>query len=731
MTNKNLLIGYGETLVSPVTLKHGGGDKRYPYEFQAIRPRLSTLIDAAADQVGTANPATVPHGEAVVEVTLHPAFLAKSYFPRQLLNEFDLRHVGSKGRFIRPQVSLRKDPPEGGESAPVLFVAGTQSSLRALEGGLWSERLPAAFRDDYRKIEDFQVSGAAGKIRQIGDGKADEHVDLEVVLHAGTHQSYVLDGFVSWASQCGAEVLIDKAIYVPMLTFVPVRIARSQIDALAEYSFVRVVRRIAPLRVHRPVVVRAATVEQTVSVPSEAAINSDMSVALFDGGIGHDRLQKWVDEYTWPDTKGTTAKLLMHGNAVTSTVLFGEASSSEGELPRPYAKVRHYRVIGKANGGDPDLFDVLHKIDWVLVNDQPQFANLSLGPCLPIDDDDVHVWTTLLDHRLSNGRTFATVAVGNDGDDADPAMCRVQPPSDMVNAIGVGAANSSGNTWDRAAYSCIGPGRSPGLMKPDGVAFGGSASEPFHVYDPGQEEVIGVEGTSFAAPHVLRAAIGVAASLEAPLSSTALRALLIHRAEQHPTSGGRQVGWGRFETDPARLIRCADNEAMVIYQGVINPGQPVRAKIPFPDIPFNGKVTVQATFAFTTPTDPAHSLNYTKAGLTVVFRPVEAAKKTLPFFNQDSFDSEDDLRRDAQKWEACLSRMRRFNPSTLKDPVFDIEYLTREEGRAMPAKDQVPLPYVLVVTLSVAGTPEVYNSVLQKYKTLQPVKLATQVHIRT
>lgn len=729
MANKNILIGYGETLVSPVTLAKGGGTKRYPYEFSTIKSKLSKKIQRVVEEVKAAAPATIPNGEAVVEMTLHPAFLAKSYFPKQLLSEFNLRHVGSKGRFVHPERSLRKDAPEEGEAAPVLFVAGARASFEALNSGLSRQGLSKVFQDDYRKIEDFQIFSPEHRIKWINDVSDD--LDLEVVLHAGTHQKYILDGFISWAIECDAEVFVDKAIYVPMLTFVPVSVSRENLEKLAQFSFIRAIRSIAPLRVHRPVVVRAAKIDVDVGLPSEPALNSDISVAVFDGGIGHANLLPWVDEYTWEDTKDTTGKLLMHGNAVTSTILFGESTNVEGRLPRPYARVRHYRVIGRQDGRDPDLFDVLHKIDWVLRNDPPDFINLSLGPCIPIDDDDVHVWTTLLDHRLSNGLTFATVAVGNDGEDPDPIMSRVQPPSDMVNAMGIGAANSQGSAWARANYSCIGPGRSPGLMKPDGLAFGGSEEEPFHVYSPGEGGVIGLEGTSFAAPLVLRAAIGVSASLDAPLSATALKALMVHRAEAHETAGGRETGWGRFETDPGNLIVCLDNEAMVIYQGVINPGQPIRAKIPFPDLQLKGKVTIRATFSFSAPTDPAHSLNYTKAGLSVIFRPVGNTKRTVSFFNQDNFDSESDLRRDAQKWEACLSRERRFNPSTLREPVFDVEYLTREEGKAMHSKDQQPLPYVLIVTVSVDKTPGVYNNVLQKYKTLQPVKLATQVQIKT
>ena len=32
----------------------------------------------------------------------------------------------------------------------------------------------------------------------------------------------------------------------------------------------------------------------------------------------------------------------------------------------------------------------------------------------PIDDHDVHAWTAVLDEYLSDGRSLATLAVGND-----------------------------------------------------------------------------------------------------------------------------------------------------------------------------------------------------------------------------------------------------------------------------------------------------------------------------
>ena len=64
--------------------------------------------------------------------------------------------------------------------------------------------------------------------------------------------------------------------------------------------------------------------------------------------------------------------------------------------------------------------DVLERIlNHLDANPTYEFINISLGPRLPIEDDDVTEWTAALDERFAAGRAVATVATGNDGD-ADP-----------------------------------------------------------------------------------------------------------------------------------------------------------------------------------------------------------------------------------------------------------------------------------------------------------------------
>src|SRR3546814_18932106 len=95
-----------------------------------------------------------------------------------------------------------------------------------------------------------------------------------------------------------------------------------------------------------------------------------------------------------------------------------------------------------------------------------------------LDDDDVNRWTSTLDNQFSDGITVATVACGNNGlSSAQHKLNRVQVPSDGVNILGVGAADRPDERWGRGPYSAVGPGRSPGSVKPDFLAFGGRSEE--------------------------------------------------------------------------------------------------------------------------------------------------------------------------------------------------------------------------------------------------------------
>src|SRR3546814_12801607 len=114
------------------------------------------------------------------------------------------------------------------------------------------------------------------------------------------------------------------------------------------------------------------------------------------------------------------------------------------------------------------------------------------------------------------------------------------------------------------------------------------------------------------------------------------------------------------------------------------------------------------TTLFRSQTDPEHAVNYTRAGLTIYLRPKKSSKKTMSFFSASKmYTSELEARTDEQKWETTLKQEHRFNAETLDDPLFDITYGAREDGKSVDNSSLPPLPYEMVITLIAEKPPGV------------------------
>lgn len=723
MEDLNLLIGNGESLVGEVTLSRGPSTKAYPYSIEKARERLGPRLQRLAQDVATIPDPARPGGQGVGMFTVHPAFLAKTHLPDRVLRRAKLRAVGSRLVMIQPEHDARAKRPEGPQPAAELYVSGTEKAFAALHQMLLDLRLPRANQNELRRIETLgllQSGERIGHITQAGDELA-----LEVGLHTDLGVP-VLESFAEWVRLCEGQTRLDKKVVCRGLAFLPVLLPRAQLERLAQFSLLRVLRSQPSLRAWR----RGATVLiEPSNLPDTPPLAENLTTAIFDGGLAHDEFAPWVTEHVAPGLEAAHADDLAHGTAVTSAFLFGGVSQPNEPAGIPYTRVDHHRVVGRNDTDWYILNDVLNRIKDALQARSYDFVNLSLGPEVEVDDGHIHPWTSTLDEILSNGKTLAVVAAGNVPEHA-PGQTLLQPPADAVNALTVGTANDGGLLWDRATNSCHGPGRSPGLVKPDGLAYSGTEHAPLYVPAGGGGHYPLTGFTSFGGPLVLRLAAGLRAVTDFSLEPTAPRALLIHHAERGPQHDWRHVGWGRFPERLESLLVSPDAAATVIYQGAISPGKPLRARIPLPDGLTTGQVMIRATFCFTTEVDPAHPINYTRAGLTIVFRPRIAEKRSLPFFSSGNlYASELDLRTDAHKWETVLSRHQQFDVLDLSDPIFDIEYLTRERGLPIKLKDRQPLPYVLVVTVSTDQNVPIYNKVLQKYPTLTPVRLRERVRL--
>ncbi|PJZ28393.1 S8 family peptidase [Leptospira kmetyi] len=725
MNTKNLLLGHGETLTYDISKSGKPNNKNHPYKFEDVQSNLVSDTKIIISKINDLQFNAKPNGKSVIKVILHPAYLAKSYYPSDLLNQFSLSDIGSKSIAIVPRKQIAKKKTDK-IIAPCLFVSGKEQDFKDLLETLESVDGEQKIVNEFIKLETLEYYNPLEKIKTAQTWRVDNKV--EVVIHQPENENNIIELFYEYAQANNVKMDMDKRVKTKGLVFIPAICDEKGAAKLSEFTYLRALRVMPYLRTSKPIIRHISSSPTPIKFPQSDAINTDLKVAVFDGGIGNNKIDRWCTETIFQSAK-TDPEYLIHGSEVTSTILFGNLANKQIQLPTPYCKVDHFRVIDSENDSDPDLYDVLKRISDILDKDKYQYVNLSLGPKIPIEDDEVNVWTSKLESYLSSGETLLTVAVGNDGELGD--QNRIQPPADLVNGLSVGAADRSSEKWKRASYSCVGPGRSPGLVKPDAIAFGGSELEPFLVYSPINNTVIGTAGTSFASPLTLRTAIGIHTFLDYPLTPLTVKALLIHRIE--PSNDPRsEIGWGRINTNIDKFLQCEDNEATVIYQGVLSPTKYAIVPIAFPQTELKGSVFITATFCFSSDYDPEHPHNYTKSGLTITFVPKGNIKnKTKTFFNlKNHFSTEDELRADSHKWETTLHHEQRFKKDTLSDPFFKIDYQSREKGAPQVSKLREELKYSLIVTIKVKDTPEVYNAILQRYQTLVPIKLKQSVQIK-
>lgn len=747
MANRNFLLGKGERLAEAIRIGSPPVNKSYPYTFQEAKTRLGPMVNDTVDQIQRLPAEACPDDLAVASITLNPEFIAKTYFPSQLLTNVGLETVGSRAKMIKPE-------KRSGERTPTetvtteLFVKGKRSSFNK-----WADMFENLSQSDpgadqivvIEKVSFLQPSeklkiDKASKIKNV----------FEVVMHLDEEsaQNRHLNQFKDYLKRKDLNPDFERKFYAGGLCFLEIEAPPKLQEYIAQYSLVRVVRTMPGLRLLKPAI-RTGGVDKSMKVklPEVDALDLATQVAIFDGGIPNNHpILQWATSY---DTKGVGVahpELLEHGVGVTSAFLFGHIDP-KSPLKQPYAYVDHYRVLDAVPGSNPyELYEVLERIQDVLETTNYDFINLSLGPRLPISDDEVHAWTAVLDDYLSKRQTLATIAVGNDGEgDSSIQANRVQVPADCVNALGIGACDVPDDNWQRASYSSVGPGRSPGITKPDLVDFGGSIHRPFLTIDSiDGDKIIPTGGTSFSAPTVMRLGAGVKAHFGNLLNTLAIRTLLVHCSEASEIQK-EEIGFGRVARTLDDIVLCNDGVVRVVFQGRISASKFIRVPIPMPLTELKGKVLIKATLCYTTAVDPHHPENYTRSGLEVSFRPhkdkfttdkktgrqsVNPSTKTFFGTLSKEYQTEIELRRDALKWENCMHAPKTFLGKSLKEPVFDIHYNARVEGQKDGRTQEIE--YALVITVESLKTPDIYDQVVRRYATqLEPLKPIIDIPVRT
>ena len=724
--------------------------KKRPYTYAVAKQRLIGKFNSVVELGGELPSILCPGNNIVTKVVLHPSYLAKSYFPESLFSNYNLKNLGSKEVYISPEKRVGKGQ-EGEDKLPssMFFVSGSKNDFFRLYEDINNDEFNEDCRDDLAKLEDIEMFSSEDKISRsnvvLEDTKINSHeLCYEVVLHASKMDEGILESFYSYIKSLNGMIYRDKTRSIKSLTFCFIKINQSMIKSLAEFVFVRVVRPVPELDISNRM--NSEQLEHYVEVNQNSFGDAPVSskVAIFDGGLhSNDLRSNNIRYFNLTRTDHDLSDNYLHGSLVTSAVVYGDNLSVNKDV----IPVDHFKIYSCDDNADICLVDVLDRITSVLKSNSYKFVNLSIGPKIPCPDDEPNLWTSTLDEIASKGNMLIVVAVGNEGIYLNTDLkefARIQPPADMLNGLSIGAANSRTDKWNRATYSCVGPGRSPGFVKPDALFFGGDNEEKLQLTSLSCGKTHEVIGTSFAAPLVTRLAALIDLKTNGTLDVATIRALIIHSTGKNKLDRAH-CGWGRISEDVDKLLYCENNKVTVVYQGDLKTASGVRASLPFPKNigGYKGMVSIDATVCFYTDVDQQHTVSYTRAGLEIAFRPdfdrvvgkaSEAKTRTL-FSQKKIYGSEHQLRKDSHKWETCYKVHDRISSDGLNQPMFDIRYLTRDEGHSRLAKDMrnlSPLHFSLVVTVSLdkeISNYSLYDTILNEYNLLTPIELLVGANV--
>jgi len=495
-----------------------------------------------------------------------------------------------------------------------------------------------------------------------------------------------------------------------------------------------------------------------------------VTVGMFDGGvdISHPAINICTYEESLTPEK-PNKKFVSHGTAVASALAYGPLSANDKVAHAPRVGIHSFRVFPiPPMKWDADLNYVIDKIESIVPQSDLKFYNLSIGPNYPIDDDDIGRFTYALDQLALKHKVVFFIAVGNSGEAQHP-YCRIQPASDMVNGVGVGALThhlNSDGTWEkrRAAYSCTGPGRNGALRKPDLSAFGGSAEHPFLVFSNESPTILsGTNGTSFSCPSVTGIAGALYHSQTGILNPLAIRAMVIHTAKQlnEPQT---HVGNGEALNSVDEILACEKNKVTIVYQDEIQFGQYNRLPILIPnDLPDKNRIKINWTIAYLPSINPNSPDEYTAEQLGVVFRPNDKKFSFSPpkdsgeklkqlHISEDAIEiatlfskgykqsklpatkntkpkylTEQDLRNEGKWQDTVILGQGNTLSQNLSNPSLTLHFENRYGINRVEKQDS--LNFACIITIEAKKTFDLYKKIRQEYRELLPLRVRDRIRV--
>ncbi len=760
------LLTKGELLGG--TAKRSGrlpGEKFHPASIDDAHRALAPLaveMGAAVEAMSSA----LRGRHVVFEATLHPNYLASSWFPLRLLESAGLQFVGAR-RALAPHSTPTRERLD--QPTKTLLLAGSPRQVADFAGLVAAEPTDAASWEEIRRFRDLGLPKAHRILLRRPDLGAGEVITWEAVL---THACDVPENEQTWADETFAKLVafierlgghVDVGFRrdIEHLTFVPIVMSGEAADEAATFNALRAIR---PMPHIRPLPNATLRATPTRLKPSNAALEArlpDVTVTAFDGGVNA-QLPVFAPFVTARDLtpEPADAACVRHGSIVTGALLYGPLAQATVQLPDPWCRVVHNRVLpvpaAALHASDSGIYWVLDQVERDIRANKPKLVSFSIGPDECVEDDgEPSRWTTTMDSLVKEYDITMVAAVGNNGEeDQTLGYNRVQAPGDMVNGVCVGACTSATGTALRAPYSACGPGREGQRIQPTGVAFGGSAAEPFLGIDA-NGRMAQTAGTSFAGPVVARSLAGLHGMLDAERARPEVsRAFAAHYATRASSHSLLELGFGRIPAAFDGAFECSPHEVTVLYEDALPRGRTVAMRLPIPPgLPGDAWLELRWTLCFVSSVDARDPVDYTQSGVDLIFRPntmltnvtfadghVEElhrgrdATRIAAALAGGGRDAENGpslsgwrtFRREGRqrvegRWETLISGKRRLRARALDIPSLDVMHLHRIAGQLV-ADDVEPLRVAMLATIT-AGNRNypIYDRVAAQYQVLVPV----------
>jgi len=320
-------------------------DKVEVYTLQQARGRLMPQFVEVATSLDALPAKACPGDLGVARLTLNPSYIARSFFPVAMLRSVGLQSVGSRAVKLTPEAWSKKGPPRESTTTE-LFVAGRRQTFRQLKDWAMQQKEGSNEAKDLLHIERFSAFEAKDRIVSLGK-KKDRFFEVGIHLLHGDNSQFVQRAFTQYAANVGVKIHADLAFSAGYLWFLPVEGNHDDVNRLAEFAFVRVIRPMPKLRGMRPAQ-RSAGVTVACSLPMEQPLSSEPRVAILDGGLPKQHsIAPWLHTYRVLDEKAADdPDGLEHGLGVTSAFLFGPIAPNT-TAARPYSYVDHLRVLDR------------------------------------------------------------------------------------------------------------------------------------------------------------------------------------------------------------------------------------------------------------------------------------------------------------------------------------------------------------------------------------------------